>query len=70
MVIIQKVLDHNKLAFSRASDAIVVCDPCRCVKSHQLPFPRSLSVSKAPLELIFWMCGGLPQVLLEKIVTM
>jgi hypothetical protein len=53
MVIVQRILDDNKLACSRASESAVVCDACQCAKSHQLPFPRSLSVSKAPLELVF-----------------
>ena len=30
-----------------------VCDACQCAKSHQLPYPKSTSVSHAPLELIF-----------------
>jgi hypothetical protein len=53
MVIVQRVLDQNKLAFSRAAECTIVCDACQCAKSHQLPFPKSLSVSKALLELIF-----------------
>jgi hypothetical protein len=59
MVIDQKVLDDNNLAFSRVSDSAVVCDSCQCAKSHQLTFPRSLSVSKAPLELVFLDVWGL-----------
>jgi hypothetical protein len=30
-----------------------VCDACQQGKSHQLPLPKSVSVSKAPLELVF-----------------
>jgi hypothetical protein len=30
-----------------------ICGACQQAKSHQLPFPRSTSVSKAPLELMF-----------------
>jgi hypothetical protein len=30
-----------------------VCDACQQGKSHQLPFPKSVSVSKTPLELVF-----------------
>ena len=30
-----------------------VCEACQCAKSHQLPYPKSNSVSHAPLELIF-----------------
>jgi hypothetical protein len=30
-----------------------VCDGCQRAKSHQLPFPKSLSVTQVPLEFIF-----------------
>jgi hypothetical protein len=36
----------------------VVCDVCQCAKSHQLPFPKSHSVSKAPLKLVFYDVWG------------
>jgi hypothetical protein len=52
-VIIQRVHSDNKLAFSKESTSDVVCDACQCGKSHQLPFPRYVSVSKTPLELVF-----------------
>jgi hypothetical protein len=45
-VIIQRVLGDNKLAFSKESSSDVVCDVGQCGKSHQLMFPRSISVSK------------------------
>jgi hypothetical protein len=70
MVIVQRILDDNKLACSRASESTVVGDACQCAKSHQLPFVRSLSMSKAPLELVFQMCGVLLLVLLVAIATM
>jgi hypothetical protein len=35
-----------------------VCDACQRTKSHQLPFSKSFSVSKAPLELIFSYVWG------------
>jgi hypothetical protein len=53
MVIMQHIFDDNKLACSRTFESAGVCDACQCAKSHQLSFPRSLSVSKAPLELVF-----------------
>jgi histone deacetylase 1/2 len=31
----------------------MVCDASQQAKSHQLPYPKSSSVSKFPLELIF-----------------
>jgi hypothetical protein len=30
-----------------------MCDACQQTKSHQLPYPKSDSVSKSPLELVF-----------------
>jgi hypothetical protein len=53
MIVIQKVIDVNKISFAKEKIAGKVCDACQCAKSHQLPFPRSNSVSKAPLELVF-----------------
>jgi hypothetical protein len=53
MVVVQRVLYDNKLAFSKESASAVVCDACQCAKSNQLPFPKSHSVSKAPLKLVF-----------------
>jgi hypothetical protein len=52
-VIVQRVHSDNKLAFSKESTSDVVCDACQCGKSHQRPFPRYVSVSKTPLELVF-----------------
>jgi hypothetical protein len=37
----------------------VVCDACQQVKSHQLPYSRSSTVSKAPLDLIYSDVWGL-----------
>jgi hypothetical protein len=53
MVIVQRVLDVNKISFSMESSVEKVCDACQCTKSHQLPFPKPLSVSQAPLELVY-----------------
>jgi len=30
-----------------------VCDACQQAKAHQLPYPKSVSQSSAPLELVF-----------------
>jgi hypothetical protein len=35
-----------------------VCGACQQAKRHRLPYPTSTSVSKFPLELVFFMCGG------------
>jgi hypothetical protein len=58
MVVVKRVLDENKLAFSRESTPDAVCDACQCSKSHQLPFSRSSSMSKAFLELIYSYVWG------------
>jgi hypothetical protein len=52
MDIVQRVLGDNKLSFSKESSFESLCDVCQCAKSHQLPFSRSSSVSKVPLELV------------------
>jgi hypothetical protein len=51
--VVQRVLSENNLSFSKEKLDESVCDACQKAKSHQLPFPKSVSVSKAPLELIF-----------------
>ena len=51
--IVQRVLSQNKLPSSKDDSANFVCDACQKGKSHQLPYPKSSSVSSAPLELIF-----------------
>jgi hypothetical protein len=35
-----------------------ICDACQQGKSHQLPYPNSLSISKDPLELVFFDVWG------------
>jgi hypothetical protein len=70
MVIVQRVLDDSKIAFSHEASSPTVCDACQCAKSHQLSFPKSSSVSKVPLELVFsdmWGGGGHLLVQLAKI---
>jgi hypothetical protein len=53
MVIVQRVLDDNKIAFSHEASSTILCDASQCAKSHQLLFPKSSSLSKSPLELVF-----------------
>jgi hypothetical protein len=48
-----RVLYENNLAFTRDPNPLAVCDACQCTKSHQLPFAKFLSVSKAPLDIVF-----------------
>jgi len=47
------VLNKNKLPFVPESNKESICDACQKGKSHQLPYPKSTSVSRAPLELVF-----------------
>jgi hypothetical protein len=51
--IVQCVLSQNNLSFVKEKSIESVCDACQQAKSHQLSFPKSSSVSKAPLELVF-----------------
>ena len=51
--VVQQVLSHHKLSFIRDSSNKSICDACQKGKSHQLPYPKSTSVSSSPLELVF-----------------
>jgi hypothetical protein len=51
--IVQHVVNKNGLSFFKEVIDVSVCDACQRTKSHQLPFPKSTSVSKVPLELVF-----------------
>lgn len=39
--------------FIQDSNKTSICDACQQGKSHQLPYPRSTSVSSSPLDLVF-----------------
>ena len=48
--IVQHVLRKNKISFSNSElNKESICDACQKGKSHQLPYPNSISVSNAPL---------------------
>ena len=51
-IIVDRVIRDNNLSFSREF-SLAVCVACQQAKSHQLPYPKSTSVSSYPLELIF-----------------
>jgi hypothetical protein len=51
--IVQCVVNKNGLSFFKEVIDVSVCDACQRAKSHKLPFPKSTSVSKVPLELVF-----------------
>jgi histone deacetylase 1/2 len=51
-VVVHQVLRNNSIPFSE-SNKESVCDACQMAKSHQLPYPKSTSVSTSSLELVF-----------------
>ena len=51
--VVHKVLSRHKLLFSKETNNGVICDACQMGKSHQLPYPKSNSVSSKPFELVF-----------------
>jgi hypothetical protein len=54
MSIISRLVSEGKLVCSQELNKDhLVCDACQQGKSHQLPFPKSSSVSQAPLKFIF-----------------
>jgi histone deacetylase 1/2 len=53
MPIVERVLKNFNLPYSHESNKHSVCDACQKAKSHQLPYPKSVSVSHQPLELVF-----------------
>jgi hypothetical protein len=50
--IMHQVLSQNKLPVPSESSNQMVCDACQMGKAHQLPYPKSSSVSSVPLELV------------------
>jgi hypothetical protein len=57
-LIVRQVLSENNFPFIQESNKESVCDACQKGKSHQLPYPRSTSVSSGPLDLIFSDVSG------------
>jgi histone deacetylase 1/2 len=51
--VVQQVLGRHKLPVSHSQNNTRVCDACQSGKSHQLPYPRSTSVSSHPMDLVF-----------------
>ena len=45
---------HHKLLIVKCSCNNSTCDECQQGKSHRLPYPKSVSVSSKPFELIFF----------------
>ena len=51
--IVQRVVSQNKLPCLSDPNKELVCDACQKGKHHQLPYPKSVSKSHVPLELVF-----------------
>jgi histone deacetylase 1/2 len=56
--IVQRVISENKLPCAREVHQHSICNACQQAKSHQLPYPKSSSTSKFPLDLIFFDVWG------------
>lgn len=50
---VHEILRNNDMPYDHKSSTVLVCDACQQAKSHQLPFPRSSSVSSNRLGLAF-----------------
>jgi histone deacetylase 1/2 len=57
VTIVQQVLSSHQIPFVKDLNNHV-CDACQQGKSHQLPYPKSTSVSSSPLDLIFFDVWG------------
>jgi hypothetical protein len=68
--VVQEILSKNKLPFISNSNKNVVCDACQQGKSHQLPYPKSVSVSNNRLDLVFSVVWGLLQPRLGETIIM
>jgi len=53
LLVIQRVISRHQLPFAQESNKAHFCDACQQGKSHQLPYPKSTSVSSNPLDLVF-----------------
>jgi histone deacetylase 1/2 len=51
--VLQQVIKKHNILCSSESNKETVCDACQQAKSHQLPYPKSSSISSVPLELVY-----------------
>jgi hypothetical protein len=51
--IVERVVKNNSLPCVSNENYSSVCDSCLKAKSHQLSYPKSTSVSHAPLQLMY-----------------
>jgi histone deacetylase 1/2 len=56
--IVQRVINRHNLPFVQDSSHVSVCDVYQQGKSHQLPYPKSTSVSSHPFDLVFSVVWG------------
>ena len=68
--VVQQILSKNKIPFISDSNKETICDACQQGKSHQLPYPKSVSVSNNPLDLVFSDVWVLLQPRLEETIIM
>jgi hypothetical protein len=59
--IVEQVISNNNLLCSSDSIKESVCNACQPDKSHQLPYPRSTSISEFPLQLVYTNVWALHQ---------
>ena len=52
-LIVSKIISKNNHPCANSFNKDYVCDACQKGKSHQLPYPKSISESKFSLELVF-----------------
>jgi len=57
-LVVHRVLSHHNLPFVQDENNKHVCDACQQGKSHQLPYPKSTSVTTSPLDLVFSYVWG------------
>jgi len=51
--IVQQVIQRHQLPVTKDSNKASVCDACQQGKSHQLPYPRSITTSASSFDLVF-----------------
>ena len=56
--VVRQVISRYNLRFIESVNNKHICDACQQGKSHQLPYPKSTSVSTSPLELVFSYVWG------------
>jgi hypothetical protein len=63
---VQQALSRHHLPFVSNSNKSAICDACQQGKSHQMPYPRSTSVSASPMDLIISDVWGPTPTLVRK----